>query len=240
MQAFVTRLFFTFYALVLLGSLAVGLTGCWEQPEQSRQQLLSQAEADLKAGKFHKALSELNQVLQDDPNNVRVHVDLGWVYLYTGQLEKASAEVLMAEKLNDSEKNPGLHYLKGAVYARLEQWVDALEAYNEALKGDINNPQLHADIAHAFLKVNAPDAARREYAVALKLDPANTAYGFGECIAYRQLKQYNEALKACNRAAESADSPEEHLQIGEVVEQIKLLQRLEENTSAAQETTHNN
>ncbi len=209
----------------LAAVLLAGLSGCAMQPKLSRAELVQRAEAHLQSGDFHKALMELNQALTQDPQNLQVHTDLAWVYVYTGQLEKALAEIKLVEKANPNQ--PGLHYVKGTVYKSLGQWVDELEAYNEALKTDVNNPRLHHDIAHAFLEVNEPQAALNEYNVARKLDSGNSDYEFGRCMAYRQLKEYDKALKACHHAVGLADLPESKEHINSVIHSIELLQILE-------------
>jgi tetratricopeptide (TPR) repeat protein len=225
MQALTLRQSVTLFLVILLGTSLAGLSGCTKQPTKTRAQLVTDAEAHLKAGELHKALTELSQALAADPSNVQVHVDLGWVYLYLGEVEKASAELQTIEKL--APKTDKAHYLRGSVYEKLGQWVDALESYNEALKTDVNNPKLHFDIANVFLQLNSPDAALREFNVALRLDPENPTYAFGKCVAYRQLKHFGRAIQACKEARVHTDDPKEKASIEEVLQTIELLESLE-------------
>lgn len=217
----------TLVAALLLGSMVLGWTGCQSasQPRYTREQLIQMAEADLKAGRFHKAISELNLALTQDPHNTQVLLDLGWVYVYTDQLADASEQVTRVTAIDP--KNPGLPYLKGAVLAKMGQYVDALESYNEALRYDVNNPQLHGDIAHAFLAINELEAALKEYTVAHKLDPNNNDYDFGACMVYRQLKKYPQALSRCQHALDNADDDQEADRIQTVLESVRLVQQLE-------------
>jgi tetratricopeptide (TPR) repeat protein len=224
MQHLLPQRFVPVILVCLLGMSVFGVAGCQSKPQLTHQERLQQAEEHLKSGQFHKALVELRQILKHDPQNIQVHVDLAWVYLYTDDMEKALEELQIIHEL-DSEYDKA-YYLKGAIYHRLEQWEDALENYNEALKSDINNPELHYDIANVFLKLNFPDAALKEFDVALKLSPETSAYQFGRCMAFRQMKQYNDAIGACEQAIASSLDQEkkEHERIQEVIEGIKLLQ----------------
>lgn len=203
------------------------LSGCQPQPALTKQQLILQAEAHLKAGEFYRALNELKQVLAQDPKNLQVHTDLGWIYIYTGEIDKAFEEIKILDAL-DPKYNKA-YYLRGAAYHKLEQWEDALENYNEALKTEINNPELHYDIANVFLELNFPDAALKEFEIALRIQPETGPYEFGRCIAYRQMKHYAEAIVACRSAIAYSNDQDnvEQEQIQEVIEGIKLLQSIE-------------
>lgn len=219
---------FMIFNLALLASVSLfGLMGCMPAPKPDKQQLLKQAELHLQQGNFHQALLELNQVLKEDPNNIKVHIDLAWIYLYTDQLDKAVGEMHQINALAQDQQTSEIFALKGAIYQKAEQWVDALEAYNEALKTDVNNPKLHEEVASVFLELNEPESALREYIVALKLDPDNSSYEFGRCMAYRQLKNYASAIGACESAIALSDSEQEKDQIQSVIETTKLLQTLQ-------------
>ncbi len=216
------------FRILTLGFLLTGFlywAGCQPATHLSREKLLDNAEKDLDAGNFHKAMVELQEALNQDPQNIQVHLDLGWVALYTNQLDKAKKELQYVEQIQPS--NSEAQHLRGAMLEKGEQWVDALSAYNEALKGEINDPQLHADIARVFLKLNQPDASVKEYGISLRLNPQNSGYHFGQCLAYRQLKQYLQATSACQKALQYSNDPTEKDQIQEIIETIKLLQGLE-------------
>ncbi len=225
MQAVLPRHIFSSLLLSILVSSLLWFSGCHRTPHLTRQQLMDRAEAHLKTGHFQQALSELSQVLAQDPNNIQVHMDLGWVYLYTDRLDKATAEVQLIQKLDP--KNQKVYYLKGAIYEKLGQYVDALESYNDALKVDVDNPALHGDIASVFLKLNNPDAALQEYKVASKLAPQNNNYIFGECMAYRQLKLYEESIKTCKIALARTQDQNEQDRIQNVIQTTKLLESIE-------------
>lgn len=219
-------IFALFSTLVLMVAMVLG-AGCRsaEAPTYTRAQLIQLAEADLKAGRFHKALSELNLALKQDPHNVQVLLDMGWVFVYTDQLPAASDQLQTV--IDQDPDNPGIPYLKATILAKMGQYVDALEAYNKALLYDVNNPQLHGDIAHTFLALNEPQAALREYTIAHKLDPSNNDYGFGACVVLRQLKQYKQAMVQCQQALDNADTDQEADRIQTVIQSVRLVQLLD-------------
>jgi len=228
MQATRIAPIFALFSTMVLTSCLLTWTGCRSvsAPTYSREQLIQMAESDLKAGRFHKALSELNLALQQDPHNVQVLLDMGWVFVYTDQLPAASDQLQTV--IAQDPDNPGIPYLKGSILAKMGQHVDALEAYNDALRYEVNNPQLHGDIAQTFLALNEPQAALKEYAVAHKLDPANNDYDFGACVVLRQLKQYKQALAQCQQALDNADTDQEADRIQTLIESVRLVQQLDE------------
>lgn len=215
--------------LAVIVALCLSLTGCNKPSNASKAtQLLEQAEANIHDGNLQEAFKQLSKALSADPNNTSMHVDLGWAYAMTGERAKALREIQIVESL--SPKSPDLAYLKGYLYAQEQQWLDALEYYDDALNTDERNrPYLHADIADAFMQINEADAALKEYEVALRLDPENSRYEFGRCQAYRQLKQFDASIAACQQALMHVpeENVEERNNIDDVIEGMKLLKSLD-------------
>lgn len=220
-------------ALLMLAS----LSGCSSRlPKPQQDVLIEAAQDNIEHGNFRQALSQLSQVLSEDPQNSEVLVNLAWIHLYLKNYDQAKEEIDQLEAT--SPKSPQLHYLKGRLMAGLQQWVDALEHYNQAMETDqINDPQLHADVAEAFMQLNEPEAALKEFKVAMDLDPKTAGYVFGMCRGYRQLKSYDKALETCKEAALMTIDPTEKEAIEQVIETIQLLKTVDESSTAVEPPT---
>jgi tetratricopeptide (TPR) repeat protein len=204
-----------------------------QKSPESLDQILKNAQSLIKQGNYEQAYLNLYQALTISPRDPDVHIDLGWLYLYTDQPEKAHEELVSAF---DSRPGYGRGYhLKGAIYSYLEQPEDAIASYNQALKTEIKNPELHYDLAQSYLELNEYQEARMELSTALKMLPKDadkTRYLFGLCSVHYQLKNLSKAEDYCEDAIKQAKNPEERQQILDFTENLKLMQKLEEDVSA--------
>jgi Flp pilus assembly protein TadD len=215
--------------LVLLFSLIL-FSSCkqiWSADPQDTTSPVERAERLIQLGDYQGAFLHLNQALSTKPDDPGIHVNLGWVYLYTDEPDKATEELTKAFALQP--KSPKALHLKGAILSYLDQDEDARQNYQEALKADDQNPQLHFHLADSFNKLNQSKQALAEYEKALKLAPKGespASYLFAICSTHYRLKDLTKAEGYCKQAASLATDPDEKQRITDFVENLKLLQSL--------------
>lgn len=188
---------------------------------------LQQAEQLIKKGNFQSAYLHLTQALASAPRDPDIHLNLGWLYLYTDEPEKARDE--LKKVLAMAPDSPKGEHLKGAIYSYLQQDEDAIQSYNQALKAENLSPQLHYDMANSLTRLNENHEALIEYKTALKLLPKAdnpSQYQFAVCSTYYKLKNLQQAEAYCKQAAENATEPSEKERITDFIENLKLLQSL--------------
>ena len=106
----------------------------------------------------------LIQALTIQPDAKEVKIQLAKIYLETGREPKA--EALYRELVQDSE-DPALFANLGLACYKQEAYVEACQAYQQALNLDAENPQRSADLGKACI------AANRMQEAALLLEKAS-------------------------------------------------------------------
>lgn len=230
---------------LLLGSLAViGLSACnhssqVDAPSLEAESHMRMAQQLIRKGDFESAFMHLNKAMAIRPNDPSVHRDMGWLYLYTDQPEKATEELSRLNAIQPT--SPEGDYLAGAIYEYLKQPKEAVRYYIQALKGSKPlqaNPSLYFDIATALSDLNRDKQALSYLEKGYKLLPKvkkestsrnsaihdrQTNYLFAFCSTYYSLHDFKKALDHCNQAAEITIDPYEKETIQEFMEKIKLL-----------------
>lgn len=220
------------WGLVLIGMLA--FSGCQKSMPNpfagtTPTQAIARAQGMMRIGNYKGAYEELTQALSLSPQDPFIHLNLGWLYLFTEEPDKATQEL---KKVLELEPDlPEASHLRGAIYSRLGQEEDALAAYNQALPALANSPDLQFDRAKSLEALTRyPEAlATLEKALAVaeqNKEPTLTRYHFAQCSVYYKMKQLKKAQTACDLAAEETPDPAERQRITDFSENLKLLEIL--------------
>jgi hypothetical protein len=158
------------------------VTALLGQPAPSQDDVLRQAETDLKNGRIEDARQSLTQALGKDASWVAAHILLGRIFLQSDELDKAAAEFALALRLGDDPAK-NAQYGMGLVLLQKSVYKDAaalLTAAVEARPQDL--PRLYAlisaeleiDPGHARLHLRqfnsvSPDRPEISYKLGLLL-----------------------------------------------------------------------
>ena len=84
----------TFFALCILVSAALVVSGCSRDPNVRKQKFLAQGNADSDKGKCPEAIVSYNRALQIDPRFTEAHFKLAQCYLKIGSFPTAYQELM--------------------------------------------------------------------------------------------------------------------------------------------------
>jgi tetratricopeptide (TPR) repeat protein len=130
------------------------------------------------AGKAREGIDVLSKMLQSNPDNIDIYVNLSQVYIQEKLFDEAENILRRAEgKAQDSQNNERLKIQLGAVYERQKEFDRAETVFKEILK---TNPQ-NAVALNYIGYMLADRGIRLEEALkyvkeALAIDPQNGAY----------------------------------------------------------------
>ncbi len=82
-----------------------------DEPSEKLRKEAAQAFAE---GEFDLALQRLSEAAQENPNNIKIHLDLVQLYLHTDQLKEAKE--LFSQLPSDAQKEPHGRYIKGVLF----------------------------------------------------------------------------------------------------------------------------
>jgi len=129
---------------VLLLATVQRITVLFGQPAPSQDDVLRQAEADLKNGRIEDARQALAQALEKDPSWIAAHTLLGRISLQSDELDKAAAEFTLSLRLgDDAAKNA--QYGMGIVLLQESAYKDAVALLTAAVEEAVDSwRQIHA------------------------------------------------------------------------------------------------
>jgi tetratricopeptide (TPR) repeat protein len=214
------------------------ISGCGRTEPASRPNL-EKARRLIARGDYTAAFMQLNQALAEAPKDPDVHLNLGWLYLYTDDFPHAREEWLKARAL-DPDRAEGYH-LRGAMLsdqARKLENVDLSQSrqyqeeavlnFREALRRDAKNDQTYFDLASSLLALNrnreAIDTLDQgfEYIPHQDLE-TQVDFQLASCSAHARLGMYDEAIADCRQAREFALSPAQKQQVDDMIENMRLM-----------------
>lgn len=82
--------------------------------DEPSEKLRKEAAQAFSAGEFDLSLQLLTEAAQENPNNIKIHLDLVQLYLHTDQLEQA--QELFSKLPDEAQKEPHGRYIKGVLY----------------------------------------------------------------------------------------------------------------------------
>jgi tetratricopeptide (TPR) repeat protein len=227
---------------MILASLAVILlttaSGC-NRPGNDTDTQLEKAKKLIEQGNYEEAFMQLNHILAEAPQDPKVHLNLGWLYLYTDDPEHANTEWEKANKLAPDLAE--VYHLKGALLsyqaqheqesnpqASKEDYEGAVDLYNAALQKDPNNHQLYFDKANnlSALERNqeALDTLNKGFDHIPKKDlETQVNFQIATCAAEAKLQMYQDAIDDCRQAEEFTTSPTSRQRIEDMIENMKLM-----------------
>ena len=175
--------------------------------------------AYLEAGQYNRAVPEFEAAIKLDADFIGAHCALCRAYLEQDALEKASASVTAALKLDDTHQ-PALllcdtithaYYDKGRQYHGAERYSEAVSTFQKALTlaedlgrnsqvSDIENKHIYAHLGAAYIGLKAYQEAidALQNAIALDADLVDAHYNLG--YAYVELGRYDQAIPPLERA----------------------------------------
>ncbi len=151
---------------------------------------------------------EAQEMLRENPDNVKAHVNLGNTYILQGKIEKAITEFEKTLKLDP--KRSEIYMLLGPLYEHKDQFKEALRTYQryEQIETDLPAP-IYAAMAGVHLQLKNIEEAKNYATKGIQTDKNSWRSHFLLGIAYselndqkKQLEHYQEAVKVIDRIIE--------------------------------------
>ncbi len=233
MQSVLRRFLVAVCAVVLMTTLPAckRTHGAARVPDGSSSAYLEQARDAMRKGDYEQAILSLQTALAKSPYDPEVHLNLGWLYLYTNEPGKTRQELVRLEALSPDPYK--LAHLRGALYATLDQHPDAIAWYKKALKGQGHNSKLYFDMATSLLALNRNQEALDMLDKGFEYIPqddlqSHVNFALASCTANSRLKNFEAAITDCQHAAEFEQNPESRQRINEMIANMQLIQDIDE------------
>jgi arylsulfatase A-like enzyme/Tfp pilus assembly protein PilF len=148
----------------------------------------------LGSGDAQTALSELEALVAEDPENPVFRGKLAQAWKERGELDRAVP--LYRQAAEDAPDDPEAWYNLATALQQAGRTGEAREALTTAMHLDPSRPEAHNTLGIVHLAEGKPDAARQEFELAAQLDPRNA----------HALNNLGNVLRGLRRPAEAADA----------------------------------
>ncbi|MBI3312422.1 MAG: tetratricopeptide repeat protein [Candidatus Omnitrophica bacterium] len=162
--------------------------------------------------RFEEAARQYAQVLAHDPANLGALSQLAELYVLQEKIQEglSTYERLLKERPD----SPVLHFTIGVLYAKAEQWEDAIRSLRRAVELDSGYLEARLALAVSLELGGRVDEARNEFLNALKLEPANTTLIYYLAQISRRLGDLDQTAEWLGRYLSfKPRDPEAHLEL---------------------------
>ena len=134
-------------------------------------------------GKIDETFRVLDRWAEVAPNDARIDLDRGQVYVMKG--EPRTAVKFFERSLQESSQNPQAYFELGKIYYRQHEFPAAKEALLNAVREDANNPEYVSKLASVYLAMGDPDSAIENLKKVESAGPGFPAIYYDLSRAYR-------------------------------------------------------
>jgi len=147
---------------------------------------------------YSQARDHMLKALEGGYRTDVLFMDLGRVYYYLGEFEKATN--CFREVIRRTPKHTDAYNLLGVVYKRRALYDEAIATYKQAIRWGGETPDKHTGMAEIYFRQEKWDLAEKEYHHVLELDSSNFSahYALGSIfeILGENKRAIDELLKA--------------------------------------------
>ncbi|MCP4253038.1 MAG: tetratricopeptide repeat protein, partial [Candidatus Scalindua sp.] len=123
-------------------------------------------------GKHEESIAALKKILEKRPEDVRVHTQLGYIFLVTSKYDDAFSEIEKAFKFGAGRTLPVMaHFVKGSVSLQRKEYKAAIISLKDATVRAPKVPQFHYYLAIALSQDGRIEEAKTEFKSAIDLEP---------------------------------------------------------------------
>ncbi len=155
---------------------------------------------------YESVLEDIEEVLQDDPKNAKVHLLAGEIYANMGLYDKALRKGMDVLEVNDLSDNAYL--LIGSIYYKIGEKEKAVSSFKKAIYLDDNSILAHYYLGNLYKDAGLIEQAVNEYKHVIcifETNPESKERLVGEVFTVKQLKEIctrNIELLALNQQKE--------------------------------------
>lgn len=153
-----------------------------------------------KMGRASEAISLIDEIIQEDPNDAAVWTDKGAILC--DYMNDPKAAVRCFDKALEIDDEFSMAWAnRGTALSRLGRMVDALDSFERALEIDSDNPNIHVGVGSILQDcLGRSQEALEHFDTALKLDPSHSMAWHCRGVALESLGMLEEAFLSYEQA----------------------------------------
>jgi tetratricopeptide (TPR) repeat protein len=188
----------------------------WIQVMTSSEEDRQTLDNDFAPKMLHEDIAGIEKMIEIEPNDPRMHADLGLCYLEAGRSSEALAELQKAARLEPT--SPGAQYDVGSVLLRQRRFAEARTYFDAAIKLKPDFSEAYSNLGVASHAEGRLEEAIALYKEAIAANPRNAEAEYNMARALVSLGRGPEALPHYERSlAIKPDDAETHASIASLL-----------------------
>lgn len=172
--------------------------GAMHAPRSDMQSLFGEALEMHDRGQYAEAIALYENILRQDPENVRAVMQMAHTYRYWGRFEESEQTYLKAARLSPTDAWVWVDL--GKLYRNMGRYDDAESAFEKAQSLDPENADVYGyGLGYLYLEMKRYAQAEEMFEKALQLSPTNDLALSGIADTYREMGRYDESEQAFAR-----------------------------------------
>jgi tetratricopeptide (TPR) repeat protein len=194
------------FKIILFACSATALVSCGDKTETGDQNNQNNNSSSTE-------LSELNDQIQDEPNNAELYHLRAEYYITAGQIEPAIRDAEKAATLDSL--NAANHIFLGQLYEKRPYMQGAIAAYEKAVKLNPKNKDSYLKLGILYFQVRDRENSFKNLNKSIALDDNNPEAFFYRGYNYRELNDMDRAIENFQVARNlKQDYVDAYLQLG--------------------------
>jgi tetratricopeptide (TPR) repeat protein len=153
-------------AVIVSGAMVLAVAGCHHK---SAEDFLAEGDNAMQATKLSDAETAYQEAAKLAPNDPRVHIALGNLYVFEHKPGEAQLEFMKVLEIDP--KNAATHVALGNLYGDQNQRGLAEDQYRAAVALEPDRPNYHLDLAEVLRREGKTDQAEDQIRTAIGLSP---------------------------------------------------------------------
>lgn len=183
--------------------------------QEANDAILAEAEQSIKSGKYDVALVRVDDVLRDDPSNLKAVKMKINIKIYQNNLKEALT--LVEDAIDKVSGDDDLIYQRGIINLNLKKYEKAISDFNILIQrntySSIYKVYLNRGVANHYLLEY--ELAATDYTESIKLNPDNAVAYHRRGMLNYEIKDYATAIDDFKKSLEiKGSNPETHYNIG--------------------------
>lgn len=191
------------FTIVVLVFLLVLGGGAWVQKARGAKAQDQLIAILMKLGMYDQAARQFEKRVQANPNDIDARLTLAFFYGQANRKEDQEAELKRVLGANPpKEAAQSARYELATLYTNQGRTADARQLYSEMFAADPNSADAHLGLGRLLATEKQHEKAVEELEIAANLAPASEEIQQQLGNAYLNVKRYDAAIKALNKALE--------------------------------------
>jgi superkiller protein 3 len=168
---------------------------------------------------MEKAVATYKRLIEMDPENYRVHFNIGTLFFQNRWFKEAKNS--FKEAIRFKPNHPSSQYYLARIAVEQKEHEKAIQILRKLSKKDMDNALIHTDLGILLSERKRFDEAIRELKQAIKIDPGYLKALYNLGLTFQEMKLLDRAVEMFQKCIEKGEDSEFSKKSMEKLQEVK-------------------